>query len=80
MTAVEQLEIVLAKLRDRDYVIRHEWLAGSGGGACELRGRRILFVDVAQSHFEQLELASGILNEVLAGEATVTRADENRAA
>lgn len=37
------------------YSVRHEWLGGSGGGACEFSGRKWIFVDLALSIDEQLE-------------------------
>ncbi|MEI8376405.1 MAG: hypothetical protein WCJ35_26605 [Planctomycetota bacterium] len=43
------------------YVIRQEWLEGSGGGGCELRGRKFLFVDLATSPADQLEMVLGVL-------------------
>jgi len=43
------------------YLIRQEWLEGNGGGGCELRGRKFLFIDLATSPAEQLEMALGVL-------------------
>ena len=37
------------------YAIRHEWLDGEAGGACEFGGKKWIFVDLAQSPDEQLE-------------------------
>ncbi len=38
------------------YTVRQEWLE-SGGGGCELRGRKFLFVDLAASPADQFETA-----------------------
>ncbi len=37
------------------YTIRQEWLAGCGGGGCELRGRKLFFLDLDLAADEQLE-------------------------
>ena len=37
------------------YSIRQEWLDGSGGGACEIGGKKWLFLDLALSPLEQLD-------------------------
>ncbi len=43
------------------YVVRQEWLEGNGGGGCELRGRRLLFIDLAASPADQFEMVVGVL-------------------
>lgn len=55
MRTVEMLEQAVCTARDLGYRIRHEWLGGGGGGACEFGGRKWLFVDLALSVEEQLE-------------------------
>jgi len=55
MKIVEQLEKCLDLARQVGYGIRHEWLDGDGGGACEIGGKRWIFVDLAQSPAEQLD-------------------------
>jgi hypothetical protein len=55
MRTVELLEEALAIAEYLGYHVRHEWLGGSGGGACEFGGRRWMFVDLALSLDEQLE-------------------------
>lgn len=61
MSSVERLESALRQLRRRGYVIRQEWLGGRGGGACQLRGQPVLFLDLAQSVDEHLDLAEQAL-------------------
>ena len=55
MHTVDQLEAVLGVARQLGYVIRQEWLDGNGGGACELAGKKHLFVDLSLSTAEQLD-------------------------
>ena len=55
MRIVEQLEQCLDLARQVGYGIRHEWLDGSGGGACEIGGKKWIFVDLAQTPAEQLD-------------------------
>ena len=55
MHTVEVLEQALDLVRRLGYEIRHEWLDGSGGGGCELRGRKVLFIDLAVGPAEQLD-------------------------
>lgn len=43
------------------YVIRQDWLGGGSGGACEIRGRKMMFIDLAVDVQEQLEqVADGL--------------------
>jgi hypothetical protein len=37
------------------YRIRQEWLGGLGGGVCEIRGRKSLFIDLTWGPAERLE-------------------------
>jgi hypothetical protein len=55
MHTVELLAQALQAAERLGYEVRQEWLGGAGGGACELRGRRILFLDLALAPEEQLE-------------------------
>lgn len=55
MHTVELLEHAL-DLADRlGYVVRQEWLGGLTGGGCELRGKKILFLDLAMGPEDQLD-------------------------
>lgn len=45
------------------YQIRHEWLGGSGGGACEFGGRKWIFIDLALNADEQLEQVTDALQQ-----------------
>ena len=61
MHTVEMLERLLALAGQMGYVIRQEWLGGSGGGECQFGGRRYIFVDLALSVVEQLDQVAGVL-------------------
>ena len=61
MHTVELLELALKAAENLGYGIRHEWLGGSGGGACEFAGRKWIFVDLALNPVEQLEQVSAAL-------------------
>jgi hypothetical protein len=55
MHTVELLEYAL-DLADRlGYTVRQEWLGGLAGGGCELRGRKVLFLDLAFGPEDQLD-------------------------
>ena len=56
MHTVELLEESLRVASQLGYQIRQEWLGGSGGGDCEIKGQRWLFLDLALNPAEQLEL------------------------
>lgn len=61
MHTVEILEQAIDLASRLGYVVRQEWFAGSGGGACELKGRKFLFVDLDLSPDEQLEQVTAAL-------------------
>ena len=55
MHTVELLDEALDLAASLGFAIRQEWLGGSGGGGCEIKGRKHLFLDLALSPLEQLE-------------------------
>jgi hypothetical protein len=55
MHTVEILEQALDLASRLGYTVRQEWLAGSGGGGCELKGRKLFFLDLDLGPDEQLE-------------------------
>ena len=71
MHTVELLDYLLTVARQLGYQIRREWLDGQGGGCCEFANQRWIFLDLALSVPEQLEL----LTEVLRGHPAVCRLD-----
>ena len=54
-TKVTILKQRLAEARQRGFRIRKEWLGGETGGACEVAGKRWLFLDLSLSIEEQIE-------------------------
>lgn len=54
MHTVELLEEALKTARKQGYTVRQDWLSGAGG-ACEIKGQRVLFVDLSLSALEQLD-------------------------
>jgi len=54
MHTVELLEHALSLANRLGYEVRQGWLGG-GGGCCELRGRKVLFLDLALAPPEQLD-------------------------
>ncbi|MCA9103512.1 MAG: hypothetical protein R3C10_24215 [Pirellulales bacterium] len=77
MQTVERLDQLVRLARRLGYTVRQEWLGGNGGGVCELRGKKHLFLDLANSASEQLDTVV----EVLAADerlATLTLSDDLR--
>ena len=64
MHTVDLLEHAAQVAKQLGYRLREEWLGGSGGGPCEIKGQKWLFVDLALSPAEQLaQVAAAIRNE-----------------
>jgi|RhiMethySRZTD1v2_1073278.scaffolds.fasta_scaffold1094832_2 hypothetical protein len=63
MHTVELLERAIAEAQQRGFVVRQDWLSGSTAGACELKGRRWLLIDLALSPREQLDLVLEALRQ-----------------
>lgn len=57
MHTVELLREALSLIERVGYSIRQEWLGGCGGGACQVKGRKWFFLDLASAPDEQLETA-----------------------
>ena len=55
MTTVELLEQALGLARRNGYKVREEYLDDCMGGACVIKGQKLLFLDPAQGPREQLE-------------------------
>ena len=54
------MEQAVAAAQQLGYQVRQEWLGGSGG-ACEVGGRKFLFVDLSLNAVEQLDQVSEAL-------------------
>jgi hypothetical protein len=63
MHTVELLEQAIAQAERRGFIVRQDWLGGSTAGACELKGRRWLLIDLALSPREQLDLVEEALRQ-----------------
>ena len=55
MHTVEMLGHGLDLAARLGYQIREEYLSGNGGGGCELKGKKIFFLDLALDPAEQLD-------------------------
>lgn len=67
MHTVELLEEAIAVAEQAGYEVREEWLGGTGGGHCEIRGQKCIFLDLAVGPLDQLE----VLLDTLRREANV---------
>ena len=63
MHTVEMLERLKELAEQAGYTVRHEWLGGAGGGACQFSGRKWIFVDLSLSVVEQLEQVAAALKD-----------------
>ena len=64
MHTVDLLEQALELATSLGYQVRQDWLGGSGGGACQLKGQKWLFIDLASSPLEQLDqVAEALRND-----------------
>lgn len=61
MHTVDLLEEALRAAEALGYHVRREWLGGVGGGSCEIKGRKQLFIDLSLSLPDQLQQALGAL-------------------
>ena len=63
MNTVIRLEEALERIRQLGFEVHFDWFGGTGGGVCELGGRRCLFLDLALGADEHLALAEELLEE-----------------
>ena len=63
MHTVELLEKAIAEAQRRGFIVRQDWLSGSSAGACELKGRRWLLIDLALTPREQLDVVQEALRQ-----------------
>lgn len=61
MPTVDLLKEALGLAEQLGYTVRQEWLDGGSGGPCELRGKKLYFVDLALSPADQLDLLAQTL-------------------
>lgn len=55
MHTVELLRQAVDLAARLGYQIRQEWIGGSGGGDCQLHGRKVFFLDLALGPEDQLD-------------------------
>ena len=55
MHSVELFDEALGLAKRLGYQIRQEFLGGNGGGGCQIRGQKWMFVDLGQSGDDQLD-------------------------
>lgn len=60
MHTVELLEEALTAASRLGFKVRQEWL-GAGGGACEIKGQKWIFLDHGQMPLEQLAVVAAAL-------------------
>lgn len=65
MSTVEKLEQHLETLRSLGYQIRYDYFGGVGAGFCEFAGKKMLFLDLALSSLEHLELVENELEKMM---------------
>jgi hypothetical protein len=61
MSTVEQIDQLLDVAKELGYQIRYDYFGGTGGGVCEFSGKRVLFMDLALTSVEQLELLESLI-------------------
>ena len=61
MHTIELLEQAIQLAERLGYGVRQEWLGGCGGGACEVAGRRWMFIDASLNAVDQLEQLAAAL-------------------
>ncbi|MDB4533843.1 hypothetical protein N9242_03155 [Vicingaceae bacterium] len=63
MRTVERLDALLDAARQHGYEVRYEYLGGTGGGRCEFKGRKWLFIDLAWNAIETLEMVEATMDK-----------------
>ena len=61
MHTVDLLTQAIQLAQHLGYTVRQEWLFGSAGGGCTLKGRRLLFLDLTLGAADQLDLVISTL-------------------
>jgi hypothetical protein len=73
MHTVELLEEAIATAKQVGYRVRQDWLGGSGGGDCEIKGQKWIFLDLAVGPLDQLDLVlSALRREPTAARVTMS--------
>lgn len=64
MHTVELLDEAIDLAKRTGFVVREEWFGGAAAGACEFKGRRWLFLDLALSPREKLDEVLAALRSI----------------
>lgn len=62
MNIIAQLDQSIEVARQQGYHVRFDWFGGTGGGVCQVNGKKVLFIDLALSTVEQLEVVQASLD------------------
>jgi len=74
MSIISQLDENIELARQQGYHVRFDWFGGTGGGVCQVNGKKVLFIDLALSTIEQLELVKANLDGDLPPSHSINRA------
>ena len=61
MHTVELLEEAVGLAERAGYRVRQEWMGGSGGGGCEIKGRKWIFLDLSLAPRDLLDVVVDVL-------------------
>ncbi len=61
MHTVELLEEAIHLAERAGYKVRQEWMGGSGGGGCEIKGRKWIFLDLSLGPADLLDIVVDVL-------------------
>jgi len=81
MSTIEKIDQLVKVAEELGYKVRYDYFGGTGGGICEFSGNKYLFIDLALTSPEQLELLEETLaNEPLLSTIEIEPAQNRRAA
>lgn len=63
MNVVEQTDKLIELAQAMGYQVRYDYFGGTGGGFCQVNGKKWLFIDLALNGVEQLEYLQKGLSE-----------------
>jgi hypothetical protein len=63
MNTVAQIDHWIEVARSLNYEVRYDYFGGTGGGVCIVGGKKCLFIDLALSPIEQLELLRAAIGD-----------------
>ena len=62
MSTIEQIDQLIEIAHQLGYRVRYDYFGGTGGGVCEFSGSKFLFMDLALTSTEQLEVLQKALS------------------